>query len=157
MDIFHFIEILSAEIDRAVGCTEIGAVALGVSRASAILGCTPEKIDLSLSPNVFKNAINVGVPGTKLRGTKVAAALGACMPDEKAGLAILDGVNDQVLSSAQQLVSQDCISVVCADTDEPVYVYVAVSAGENSVQLTISGGHANVIQIVKKWYADPAS
>ena len=57
-------ELLQQEVVLATGCTEPGAVALCVAKACETLGREPEKIELLLSKNVFKNAMGVGIPGT---------------------------------------------------------------------------------------------
>jgi L-cysteine desulfidase len=40
---------------------------LAVARATEELGQMPERIEVIVSPNVYKNGVNVGVPGTGKR------------------------------------------------------------------------------------------
>ena len=70
-------KLVRRQVVPAVGCTEPGCVALAVSRATELLGCTPEKIEARLSANILKNAMGVGIPGTGMTGLPVAIALGA--------------------------------------------------------------------------------
>jgi L-cysteine desulfidase len=59
-------------------------VALAVARAREILGELPSKITVYLSANMLKNAMGVGIPGTRMTGLPIAIALGAlCGNSEK--------------------------------------------------------------------------
>ena len=73
----EIIALVKREVIPAIGCTEPIAVALCVAKATEILGCKPEKIEVDLSANVLKNAMGVGIPGTGMIGLPIAIALGA--------------------------------------------------------------------------------
>ena len=75
------IRLLKKEVEIATGCTEIGSIALAASKAAMELGSLPEKVEVIVSPNFYKNAANVGVPGTQLRGIKISTALGCLLPN----------------------------------------------------------------------------
>ena len=62
------IALIKREVVPAIGCTEPVAVSLCVARATELLGTLPEKIDVYLSPNILKNAMGVGIPGTGMIG-----------------------------------------------------------------------------------------
>jgi L-cysteine desulfidase len=57
-------EFFENEVKPALGCTEPGAVAYAASAAAKYLDAKVERIHIELSGNVFKNGVNVGVPGT---------------------------------------------------------------------------------------------
>ena len=69
--------LLHREVIPAIGCTEPIAVSLCVAKACETLGTLPEKITVSLSPNIYKNAMGVGIPNTGMTGLPIAVALGA--------------------------------------------------------------------------------
>ena len=72
------IALIHREIVPAIGCTEPMAVSLCVARAAETLGRRPEHINVSLSANILKNAMGVGIPGTGgMIGLPIAVALGA--------------------------------------------------------------------------------
>ena len=73
----QILSLLHHEVIPAIGCTEPIAVALCVARAKEILGCEPEEITVSLSKNIYKNAMAVGIPLTGMTGLPIAIALGA--------------------------------------------------------------------------------
>jgi L-cysteine desulfidase len=60
----QLLHLLQSEVIPAIGCTEPIAVALCVARATEKLGTEPERIQVSLSKNVYKNALAVGIPNT---------------------------------------------------------------------------------------------
>ena len=60
----QIISLIHKEVVPAIGCTEPMAVALCVAKASETLGQKPEQIIVKLSPNMLKNAMGVGIPGT---------------------------------------------------------------------------------------------
>ena len=64
--------LMEQEIVPAIGCTEPIAVSLCVAKASELLEHQPERIDVFLSSNVIKNAMGVGIPGTKMIGLPIA-------------------------------------------------------------------------------------
>src|SRR5512138_2313641 len=59
MDKRILLKVLECEIERTTGCTDPGAVCLAVRRATKELGIQPEKIVVTVSPNIYKNGINV--------------------------------------------------------------------------------------------------
>jgi L-cysteine desulfidase len=77
MDRTVLLKVLRDEIERSVGCTDPGAVCLAVHEATHALGQKPSQVTVTVSPNIYKNGISVGVPGTGMRGLHIAAALGA--------------------------------------------------------------------------------
>ncbi len=57
-------EFLAREVVPALGCTEPGAVALAAARARQELGGEYiERISADVSDSIYKNGMNVGVPG----------------------------------------------------------------------------------------------
>lgn len=57
-----FIDLLKSEVVPAIGRN--------------VLNTNPEKIQVFLSRNVYKNGMNVGIPGTGMTELDVAAAIG---------------------------------------------------------------------------------
>ncbi|MGN0215098.1 MAG: serine dehydratase subunit alpha family protein, partial [Prevotella sp.] len=73
----QILDLIHREVVPAVGCTEPMAVALCTARATELLGCRPDEIEVLLSANILKNAMGVGIPGTGMIGLPIAVALGA--------------------------------------------------------------------------------
>ena len=85
----RIVEILHKEVVYATGCTEPIALAYAAAVARKHLGCTPDKIEAFVSPNLMKNGMAVKVPGTGLPGMDVAAAVGVTGGDPNGGLDVL--------------------------------------------------------------------
>ena len=81
--------LMHQEIIPAIGCTEPIAVSLCVAKACETLGSLPEKIEVSLSANIYKNAMGVGIPNTGMTGLPIAVALGAIAGKSEYGLEVL--------------------------------------------------------------------
>ncbi|MBQ6683266.1 MAG: hypothetical protein IJM74_04120, partial [Bacteroidales bacterium] len=96
-------ELLQQEVVLATGCTEPGAVALCVAKACETLGREPEKIELLLSKNVFKNAMGVGIPGTGMIGLPIAVAIAVVAGDSSRQLEVLTVPHDKVEKAKQWL------------------------------------------------------
>lgn len=80
------LNILKQQVKPARGCTEPVAVALAVSTAYKEIKGNIEAINVKLSPNIYKNGMRVGIPGTKEKGIVFAVALSVICADPKLGL-----------------------------------------------------------------------
>lgn len=116
--------LIRREVVPATGCTEPVCVALAVAYAASLLGSSLTDIEVSLSPNMLKNAMGVGIPGTGMIGVPIAIALGAEIRAPKRGLEILDKVDEATLSRAKTLVDQELIKVNCVSDGQVDKLYV---------------------------------
>lgn len=151
MDKALLIEVLKKEIEKSTGCTDPGAVALAVAKATAVLGEEPAQIKVTVSPNVYKNGISVGVPGTGKRGLLQAAALGiylAPWTDEELGL--LDHVNPGMVKAAQDLLKAKRVEVsYLKQAPDPLYIKAEVFKGTDSAWTVIEGNYSQITQTGK--------
>ena len=82
MDEEKFLNLIKKELVIALGCTEPIAIALATSIARKyVWGNKVMKVNVNASRNVIKNAMSVGIPGTKNCGISMAAALGLFAKD----------------------------------------------------------------------------
>lgn len=119
-------ELIRREVIPAVGCTEPAAVALCTARATEMLGCRPEHIDVILSPNMLKNAMGVGIPGTGRVGLPIAVALGATVGRSELGLEVLRDVTPQAVADALPLAEAVAVEL-CPEPCDKLYVAVTLS------------------------------
>lgn len=145
----QLLHILSSEIESTTGCTDPGSVCLAVSVATHTLGHRPEQIDVLVSPNLYKNGVSVGIPGTGHIGLDLAAALGALLDEPKRGLAILSDVTDEVVHQAEHIVSRGCVHVTYGQTPDPLYVRARVHGGGEEAQAVIQGDYSWVTEICR--------
>ena len=143
-------EFFHNEVKPAFGCTEPGAVAYAAASAAKYLGSEVERIHLELSGNVYKNGVNVGVPGTDGGiGNPLAAVLGVIAGDPEKGLQSLEGVSPADVGRAKSLEKSGLVSQKVVFGVPSVYVKVTLEAGDETVTSVISGKHDNLVEITK--------
>ena len=135
----EIIGLIQREVKPALGCTEPIAVALAVAKAVEIItencpGVCPQgwrrsadfKIDISVSSNILKNGMGVGIPGTGMVGIPVAAALGAVCGNSSLGLEVLKNLTPEDVSRAKFLADSKAVRVSVAETEHLLYVKATV-------------------------------
>lgn len=144
------IELINREVVPAIGCTEPAAVALCVAKATELLGQIPEKISLSLSGNIIKNAMGVGIPGTGMIGLPIAVALGALIGKSEYGLEVLKDVNPGALELGKKFISENRIQISRHPNPPSIlHIEVEVKGPDNYAKAVISGSHTNFIYLMK--------
>ena len=140
---------LRSEVKPALGCTEPGSVALAAATAAKQLGRRVNRIHVRTSGSIFKNGLNVGVPGTRGgRGNLLAAALGALAGDPDKGLQSLEGITDEDVSEAKRMVDEGLVTQEVTG-DPGVYVEVQLHTDDERASTVISGRHDNVLKVTK--------
>lgn len=140
-----FLDILKREVVPATGCTEPIAVALAVAKAREILNQKPTHIKVLVSPNIFKNGMGVGIPGTGKVGLFMAAALGAVYGHTVQGLELLQGVTPGAIAEANSLVADTRVCIEIQNGMDKLYVEAICSLGENQARACIKGSHSNFV------------
>ena len=143
----RIISLIHKEVVPAIGCTEPMAVALCTARATELLGCRPEKIDVLLSANILKNAMGVGIPGTGMIGLPIAIALGALIGKSEYQLEVLRDLTPDALEAGKQYIQEDRIAIgLKPDIAEKLYVEVSCTAADGRRETAvIAGGHTNFV------------
>ena len=147
----RIIELMKREVVPAIGCTEPMAVSLCVAKATETLGCTPTHIEAYLSANILKNAMGVGIPGTRMVGLPIAIALGALVGKSEYGLEVLRDVTDAEVAQGKQYVEEQRICIHLKDgIDEKLYIEViATDDAGHSATAIIARDHTHFIRIEK--------
>ena len=151
--------LLQREVVLATGCTEPGAVALCVAKARCILDAAaqstpggspaePERIELHLSKNVFKNAMGVGIPGTGMIGLPIAVAIAVTAGDPKRGLEILTVAPEQVEAAKRWLANHaDSIHIDVTREGDKLYIECHCHRGTDEAVAIISHKHTNFVHL----------
>jgi Uncharacterized conserved protein len=100
MDRNEITEILKDEIVVAMGCTEPAAAALAGSAAGELLGEEVVRARALVSRDIAKNAMGVAIPNSGKVGVQAAVALGLVIADTSSGLALLNGLTDEMRAKA---------------------------------------------------------
>ncbi len=142
--------LIKKNVVPAIGCTEPMAVALCTARAMEELGCRPDKISVSLSANILKNAMGVGIPGTGMIGLPIAVALGAIVGKSVYNLEVLKDVTPDAIEEGKRYIGEKRIDILQKkDTAEKLYIEVTVTAVSGYATVIISGSHTNIVYIEK--------
>ncbi len=144
----QIIALVKREVIPAVGCTEPIAVALAVASSQSLLNGYPSRIHAALSPNMLKNAMGVGIPGTGMTGLPIAIALGAICGDSKANLEVLAKVTPDDVAKGKSLVDNNAISISLAPEGcDILYIEATVTDDSGHTATTvISGSHTNIVR-----------
>ncbi|MBU8848568.1 MAG: L-serine ammonia-lyase, iron-sulfur-dependent, subunit alpha, partial [Desulfobacterales bacterium] len=114
-----------------------------------VLGEFPERIEVFVSGNIYKNGMGVGIPGTGMIGLPIAAALGAVCGNSKDGLEVLKHVNDKYLETARRMVDEKRLDIRVKDGTDNLYVESICKAKDRTCRTIISHRHTNIIYVEK--------
>ena len=143
----NVVEWIHAGIKPALGCTEPGAVALAAAYAGKELGEGPvTRIEITVDPNVYKNGVAVGVPGTGRVGLEIAAALGALIREPSLELSVLRSITPELLTLAEKLLASGNVKVSLKDR-QGLYVGVTVFSGDRYARALLEGGHTHLTHL----------
>ncbi|GAB3522833.1 L-cysteine desulfidase family protein [Photobacterium alginatilyticum] len=141
-----FIETVKKEVVPALGCTEPVSVALAAAIAARHLKGKPTQVEAYVAPNLMKNGMGVGVPGTGMVGLPIAAAVGALAGEPDAGLEVLKNITKGDVEAAKLMLEQQ-VSVGVAQVSNILFAKVTVSDGTDQATVIIADGHTNVVSI----------
>jgi L-cysteine desulfidase len=139
-----FVDLLHKELVIAMGCTEPAAAALAAASARRALGVSPEKILVRASRDIIKNAMNVGIPNTALKGISIAVALGLENADPVAGLNILSHITPAQEKAASRMVDSCQIKLERAENVPSIFIEVRLQADEKVITARIQEEHNKV-------------
>ena len=143
----RIIAMVHREVVPAIGCTEPMCVALCTAKATEKLGCRPDKIEALLSPNILKNAMGVGIPGTGMLGLPIAIALGALIGKSDYQLEVLKDLTPEMLEVGKQYIAENRISIKQKeDINEKLYVEIICTTGDKKASAVIAGGHTRFVE-----------
>jgi len=142
-------DVLKLQVAPALGCTEPVAIALGAAAAMSLLpGDEFDSIELSLDPNVYKNALAVSIPGTSgLSGLDMAAALGAEGGDPALRLEVLGSINKDHVQKAKEAIADKKVTVTLLKEQRGLLVKNIITAGNDVAECIIEGLHDNIVSL----------
>ena len=144
------LRLINEQVVPAIGCTEPIAVALCVAKATQLLGCRPEHIELRLSANILKNAMGVGIPGTGMVGLPIAVALGALIGRPELELEVLRDCNKQAVEAGKEFIAEDRIHIALEEDDpDKLFINAIVSADGHEAEARIKTHHTHFVLLRK--------
>ena len=139
------LEVLREGVKPALGCTE--PVALGLAVAEAYKNVKGEllSMNIQLSPNIYKNGMGVGIPGTRKKGLVFAAALAVVCGDSSLGLEVFKNVNDKYVIKAEEIVNQKNIQIGIESNKGNFYIRAKVLTDKGEGVCVIENKHTNIV------------
>jgi len=136
-------DLLHLETGPGLGCTEPAAIGLGAAAAAALLNASElDAIEVTLDPNLYKNALRVIIPGTGGEcGLGLAAALGAVAGDAQLRLQVFSRVDPAATAQARALVQAGKVRVNLKEGHRGIYVETVVTAGPHTAVSLLTGRH----------------
>jgi len=155
---FSVKDILRLQVAPALGCTEPVAVALAAAAAAAVLPGRPERVDLWVDPNIYKNGLAVIIPGTGgLNGLDLAGALGVFGGDPSLGLEVLEPLTDEAVQTARDLVRDGGVSLNLLQEQRGLFIRAEVFDGSHVAEAVIRDMHDNVVSLSLDGASQPVS
>lgn len=144
------VTLLRSEVLPTYGCTEPGAVALACAQAAMLLEDEDiSGISVEVNPNVYKNGVAVGIPGTGETGLLIAAALGAIKQHPERQLSVLAGVSIDELEQARLMLRKKIVHVSVDESKTSLWIKAVILSANNKAEVIISEKHTNIISMVK--------
>ena len=144
----RIISLVNKEVVPAIGCTEPMAVALCTAKAATTLGRRPERIEVFLSPNMLKNAMGVGIPGTGMIGLPIAVSLGVLIGKPEYELEVLKDLTPATLEQGKRYINDADIDIKLKQGNgDKLYIEVVCRAGSDMAMAIISGSHTHFVYV----------
>ena len=141
-----YLNILREERLPAMGCTEPIAIAYAAASARALLGKMPERVQVSVSGNLIKNAMGVTVPNTDgMRGIEAAVAAGVVAGNAKKKLECIAAVNDGDRENIRAYLAKNIITVELCESELAFDCTVRVEADGENALIRMANAHTNIV------------
>lgn len=152
MDHFTAKRILEGNLTKTMGCTDIGVVGYIASIGAYILRNNKIKsIDLLMSEELYKNSVNVGVPGLRKSGLDKALALGILLKDPKKQLSIFESVTNDDIDKIEALLNDIVVTIKYQRfVDTVLYEELHMTTHEgDDVKIVIKDLYDNVVSVTR--------
>lgn len=147
MDMARMSELLRAEVKPALGCTGPIGVSYAAAEAQDAVGGTPIRIKIFCDKDTVAKNGDVGIPGTSVKGLKMAASLGAIAGDASAKLEVLKNVTPEDERKAYAFSrTENC--VVIPDWETPAigfYVEAEVETENGIGKAVVAKTHSKLV------------
>ena len=141
--------LLHNNITPATGCTEPIAVAYAVAKAREISEGILSKIQIQVDANIYKNGLMVTIPGTTEKGLLAAAAFGFLFGKTEKGFRVIEGLKEEDISKAKELIAQKKITVVLNREYKGLHIEVNLVTDQEKVRVITVDNHLNIVNVEK--------
>ena len=151
MDRFQVAQLLETNITKTMGCTDIGVVGYIASIGAYTLRNKEIKsVKLLMSEELYKNSVNVGIPGLKESGLDKALALGILLKDPKKQLSVFESVTNDDIEKIGSILDKIDVEIKYKKFDHIVlYEELNITSTEgDEVTIVIQDSYDNVVKVV---------
>lgn len=152
MDLYTAKRILDGNMTKTMGCTDIGVVGYIASIGAYILrNKTIQSVDLVMSEELYKNSVNVGVPGLHESGLDKALALGILLKNPKQQLNVFESVTNDDIEQIETLLNSIDVSISYRKFPDTVLyeeLYITAKEGDEA-RIIIRDFYDNVVQVTR--------
>ncbi len=152
MDKLQVAQLLKTNITKTMGCTDIGVVGYIASIGAYTLRNKQIKsVKLLMSEELYKNSVNVGVPGLKESGLEKALALGILLKDPKKQLSVFESVTNDDIEKIGAILDRIDVEINYRHFDDTVlYEELNITSTEgDEVTIVIKDSYDNVVKVVR--------
>lgn len=152
MDKIQVAQLLKTNITKTMGCTDIGVVGYIASIGAYTLRNKQIKsVRLLMSEELYKNSVNVGVPGLRESGLEKALALGILLKDPKKQLSVFESVTNDDIEKIGAILDRIDVEITYQHFDDTVlYEELNITSTEgDEVTIVIKDSYDNVIKVVR--------
>lgn len=146
---------LHSLVSSAQGCTEIGAIGYAVATSSHHMHNPKDpneyrKIEVEVSPFIYKNVFRVGVPNLGQCGIKMIVAVAATISDPNRKLEMFETVTEKEKQAGKQLIDEGKVVVKIGKGVNPVYVRATITTNRGTFCETVISHYHDHIVFSKK-------
>lgn len=146
----QYMRILEEELVPAMGCTEPIAIAYGAAYVRELLGIVPEKVYVTVSGNLVKNAKSVIVPNTGgLRGIEASVAAGIVAGKANRLLEVISEVDDEGRQRIREYLGRNCISMELGESSLAFDYTITAVSGDDRASVRVANAHTNIVKSEK--------
>jgi L-cysteine desulfidase len=144
--------LVERHITKTIGCTDIGVVGFIASIGAYVLRHKKiQSIHLLMSDELYKNSVNVGVPGIKKSGLNQALALGVLLKNPQNQLSVFESVTQDDIHQIESLLKDIDVKIEHKKIENTVlYEELNMTSTEGDhVNIVIKDNYDNVVSVTK--------
>lgn len=145
----ELLELLHKDVVPALGCTEPVCVALCAATASAELTDPIVRIEVEVSPGLYKNGMSAGIPNCEHVGLQYAAALGAFLKNPNKRMELFEDITPDVLNEVDELCNNDGVIVQINSEESGIFSKCTVWTAAEQATCIIKNAHTNIVFLQK--------
>ncbi len=146
MDKVDLLTILKSEVKPALGCTGPISVALATTAAKDVIGGVPERIELIVDKDTYKNSISVATPNTPYYGIVEPACIAVMFGVSAYGLEVLKDVPGDVdWASIEEFALKNCQVTIRKDKGMGVYIDARVFTDKGIGHALVAQKHDKIV------------